>query len=115
MEHFEATYDKVLTTVFSVTNPFKKAMIKTQCEVHKSININALKILKNDKYFKEYQFFNNHISHINKGAVWADQDYKSSSHFYNPFKRKGYMVEKMLWNLVGTIIIMQYLYGTSKI
>ena len=89
MERFEATYDRVLNTVFSITNPFKKAMIKTQCEVHKSININALRILRNDEYFQEYHFFNNHISEINKGAVWADQDYKSSNHFYNPFKKKG--------------------------
>lgn len=89
MEGFEATYNRVLNTVFSVTNPFKKAMIKTQCEVHKSININSLRILRNDEYFKEYHFFNNHISDINKGAVWADQDYRSSSHFYNPFKKKG--------------------------
>ena len=89
MEGFEATYDRVLNTVFSVTNPFKKAMIRTQCEVHKSININALKILNNDKYFSEYYLFNNHISHINEGAVWADQDYRSSNHFYNPFKKKG--------------------------
>lgn len=89
MEGFEATYSRVLNTVFSVTNPFKKVMIKTQCEVHKAININALRILKNEDYYKEYHFFNKYISEINKGAVWADQDYKSSNHFYNPFKDKG--------------------------
>lgn len=89
MERFEASYDRVLNTIFSVTNPFKKAMINTHCEVHKFINVNALKILRNDKFYSEYHFFNNHIHEINKGAVWADQDYKSSNHFYNPFKRKG--------------------------
>ncbi|NLY44563.1 MAG: phospholipase [Tissierella sp.] len=89
MEGFEATYNRVLNTVFSVTNPFKKLMIQTQCEVHKAININALRILENEEYFSEYHFFNNHIWDINRGAVWADQDYRSSSHFYNPFKKKG--------------------------
>ena len=89
MESFEATYDRLLKTVFSITNPFKKIIIDTHCEVHKFININALKILQNDKYYREYHFFNNHILEINKGTVWADQDYKSSNHFYNPFKKKG--------------------------
>lgn len=89
MESFEATYDRVLNTIFSVTNPIKKTLINTQCEVHKFINIHALRILKNDGYYSQYQFFDNHIADINKGAVWADQDYKSSTHFYNPFKKKG--------------------------
>lgn len=89
MDRFETAYDKVLNTVFSITNPFKKAMIKTQCEVHKAINTNSLRILKKDDYYKEYHFFNKYISEINKGAVWADQDYKSSNHFFNPFKKKG--------------------------
>ncbi|MDR7871027.1 MAG: zinc dependent phospholipase C family protein [Tissierellaceae bacterium] len=89
MEHFEETYNKVLKTIFSATNPIKKTLIKTQCEVHKFINIYALRILKNDKYYSEYNFFDKYISDINEGAVWADQDYKSSNHFYNPFKKKG--------------------------
>jgi phospholipase C len=38
---------------------------------------------------KEYNFFNYYISDINKGAVWADQDFKSTNHFYNPYKKKG--------------------------
>lgn len=61
----------------------------THCKVHKSINIHALNILKNDKYLSEYNFFSGFISDINEGAVWADQDFKSSNHFYNPYKRKG--------------------------
>ncbi len=89
MEAFEAAYDRVLNTVFSFTNPFKKLIIRTQCKVHKFINIRALTILKNDKYLKEYNFFNQYIKEVNKGAVWADQDYRSASHFYNPFKKKG--------------------------
>lgn len=89
MEQFEASYNKVLNTIFSITNPFKKLIIKTQCEVHKFINQQALLILKNDKYYREYEFFKKFIKDINEGAVWADQDYRSSNHFYNPFKKKG--------------------------
>ncbi len=89
MEFFEATYDRLLDTVFSITNPIKKSLIKTQCDVHKFINIYSLRILKNDELHAQYHFFNTHITDINRGAVWADQDYKSSNHFYNPFKKRG--------------------------
>ena len=85
----ETIYNKFLTIIFRAINPIKKSIIKTQCEVHKSINIDALNILKNDKYLKEYNFFNNYIEDINKGAVWADQNLKSSNHFYNPHKKRG--------------------------
>lgn len=89
MDIFETTYDYFLTTVFGVVNPVKKSIIKTQCKVHKFINIQALRILKNDKYSEEYNFFSSYILAINEGAVWADQDFKSTNHFYNPYKKKG--------------------------
>ena len=56
MNRFETTYDKVLEKILVFINPIKKSIIKTQCQVHKAINISALKILKNDKYIKEYYF-----------------------------------------------------------
>nr|WP_330387917.1 zinc dependent phospholipase C family protein [Natronincola peptidivorans] len=86
---FETTYDYFLKTVFGIANPIKKSIIKTQCKVHKFINLQALNILKNDGYAEEYNFFSSYILDINKGAVWADQDFKSSNHFYNPYKKKG--------------------------
>jgi len=85
----ETTYDYFLKTVFGIVNPVKKSIIRTQCKVHKFINVKALKILKNDKYLDEYNFFNSYIYDINEGAVWADQDFRSSNHFYNPNKKKG--------------------------
>lgn len=85
----ETTYNYILNTVFSISNPIKKSIIKTKCEVHKFINTQALNILKQDKYLVEYEFFNNYLPGINEGAVWADQDFRSSSHFYNPYKKKG--------------------------
>lgn len=72
-----------------IVNPVKKSIIKTQCKVHKFINVQALKILRNDKYADEYNLFGSYILDINEGAVWADQDFKSTNHFYNPYKKKG--------------------------
>lgn len=89
MDFLENSYDKILKTVFDVANPIKKSIITTHCEVHKFINIYAINILKNDKYLAEYHFFNSYIQDLNRGAVWADQDFKSSNHFYNPYKKKG--------------------------
>jgi phospholipase C len=95
----ESMYEKLLSKVFSAANPIKKAIIKTQCKVHKHININALKILANDKHISEYYFFSDYISDINEGAVWVDQDFKSSNHFYNPFKKKGLYGRKSAMDL----------------
>lgn len=38
---------------------------------------------------KNIFFFKSYIQDINEGAVWADQDFKSSNHFYNPYKKRG--------------------------
>lgn len=89
IDTLETIYNRFLTILFGVANPIKKSIIRTQCEVHKSINIDALNILKNDEYLKEYNFFKKYIKDINEGAVWADQNFKSSNHFYNPYKKKG--------------------------
>lgn len=75
--------------MFGVSNPIKKSILKTQCEVHRFINVQALQILWNDKYAEEYHFFLSCITDINRGAVWADQDFKSTHHFYNPYRKKG--------------------------
>lgn len=89
MDRFESTYDKILEQFFTMANPIKKSIIKTKCLVHKSINQDSIIILKNDLYWKEFYFFSQYIDDINEGAVWADQDFKSSNHFYNPFTKKG--------------------------
>lgn len=61
----------------------------TDCFVHKAINNQALVILKNDKNIEQYNLFSDYITELNLGVVWADQDFKSSGHFYNPIKDKG--------------------------
>lgn len=85
----EKTYYYFLTTIFSIANPFKKSIVKTECLVHKYINYRALKILYNDKFYTQYDFYSSYMDFINRGAVWADQNFKSSNHFYHPYKKKG--------------------------
>lgn len=85
----EKSYGKVFKNVLRAMNPVKKIVIKTECRVHKFINVQALEILRNDGHEKEYEFLNAYIHQINSGAVWADQDFKSSNHFYNPDTQKG--------------------------
>ena len=99
LDNFEKTYDYVLKTVFGIANPIKKSLIRTQCKVHKYINRRALNIIKNDEYFEEYNFFSSYILDINQGAVWADQDFKSTNHFYSPYKKKGLYGRKSAMDL----------------
>ncbi len=60
--NFETSYNRALKRVFRILNPLKKTIISTQCEVHK---------------------------YMNEGTVWVDQDFNSSNHFYNPYKKRG--------------------------
>lgn len=99
MNLFETTYGHILSTVLGIANPVKKRIIKTECEVHRIINVQALKILKNDGYAEEYVFFSSYISDIGQGAVWADQGFKSSNHFYNPYSKKGLYGRKSAMDL----------------
>ena len=57
--------------------------------MHKFIVIQALEILKNDGYIEEHEFFKKHVLYVNNGATWADQDFKSSNHFYHFSMGKG--------------------------
>ncbi|ODM24778.1 zinc dependent phospholipase C family protein [Acetivibrio mesophilus] len=85
----ERTYGRAFKYFLFAINPFKKAVIKTECVVHKYINIQALEILKNDKYIDAHCLFSDYIDDLNQGVTWADQDLKSANHFYNPYRKKG--------------------------
>lgn len=85
----EKTYGKLFKYTMMAINPLKKAVIETECIIHKFINIQALIILDNDKYEDAYSFFSDYIEKINEGTVWADEDLKSSGHFYNPNIERG--------------------------
>jgi phospholipase C len=89
MSIFEKSYSTVMTNIFRAVNPIKKRIMKTECKVHKYINEQAIIILKNDNSIRAYNLFHAFIKDINTGVVWADQDLKSSNHFYNPEKDRG--------------------------
>ncbi|WP_042276837.1 zinc dependent phospholipase C family protein [[Clostridium] dakarense] len=88
-KNIEKAYAAALSKTFKVVNPLKKSIIQTNCEVHIYIQQNALQILKNEGYINEYEFFKQYLPQINKGLVWADQDFKSYHHFYNPRQKRG--------------------------
>ncbi len=89
MKRFERAYGRAFKTVLWFVNPIKKLFVETLCEVHIFINNQALEILKNDGYNDAHEFFDKYRDQLNKGAVWADQDFKSRDHFFNPYTHKG--------------------------
>lgn len=100
IKKIETVYHGFLKTIFWAANPLKKAIIKTECQVHTHINKHALIILKNDRYAEAYDFFSEYINDIDKGAVWADQDFKSSNHFYHPYKKKEVCTAEAMLSLL---------------
>ena len=85
----EGTYSLVYKNILRAVNPIKKRIIKTECIVHQAINNQSLHILRNDGYFDVYRLMSEYIDDINAGVVWADQDLKSSNHFYSPKTKRG--------------------------
>lgn len=88
-KRIENTYGKALRGMMFAVNPIKKKVLKTNCTIHKFINIQAVEILKNESYIEEHEFFKEYIKPLNEGVTWADQDFKSSNHFYHFSKGKG--------------------------
>ena len=82
-------YGNSLKNILFIINPFKKLFIKTLCEVHMYINKQAIEILKNDGFYEVHEFFKPYLESINKGVFWADLDFKSREHFYNPYTHRG--------------------------
>ncbi len=89
MSAIEKSYSYLYKKVVKAVNPLKKKVIKTECIVHKFINNQAVEILKNDNHTDVYNIVSKYLDVINEGAVWADQDFKSSNHFYNPRSKRG--------------------------
>ncbi len=85
----EKIYGKVFYYFLYSINPIKKQIINTPCSIHKFINLQSLEIIKNDNYLDAFNFFSDNLIALNDGVVWADQDFKSSGHFYNPYKERG--------------------------
>lgn len=88
-KRFEKYYGKFLRRFLKIINPVKKLIITTDCEVHKFNNYHGLKLLKQYGYENEYEFLKPYLEDINAGSVWADQDFRSIAHFYNPNIERG--------------------------
>lgn len=73
----------------ATVNPIKKIIIKTHCNVHKYINIRAIEIINQKGCEEKHNFFIKHINELNNGVTWADQDFKSTNHFYHFAEEKG--------------------------
>lgn len=88
-KHLEKTYGKAIRGLMFAVNPVKKVIMKTHCTVHKYINIQGIDILKHEGYIDEHEFFKKYVKPFNQGVAWADQDFKSSNHFYHYELGKG--------------------------
>ncbi len=89
MNTIERSFSFLLSNVIRAINPVKRRIMKAECKVHQYVNNQSLIILKNDGRNEAYNLMNSYIEDINQGVVWADQDLKSSNHFYNPYTDKG--------------------------
>lgn len=89
MKRFERTYGSTLRGMFYLVNSVKKRIMETNCIVHKYIDYKAIDILNSDGYVVASTFLKKHIASINDGVKWADQDFKSTNHFYNIGKGRG--------------------------
>lgn len=89
MKVVERSYSYIFKKVVKTVNPIKKRIMRAECIVHQFINKQALSVLKNDNHNEAYRFMEKYINDINDGVIWADQDLKSSNHFYNPHTCKG--------------------------
>lgn len=85
----EKHYGNAVRSVMSRVNPIKKLLIKTYCTVHKYINIRGMEIIKEEGHEEEYRFFLKYVTELNRGVAYADQDFKSTNHFYHYSEQKG--------------------------
>ncbi|MFA9397542.1 MAG: zinc dependent phospholipase C family protein [Clostridiaceae bacterium] len=88
-KRLEISFGKTFKGLMFAVNPIKKKLLKTNCTVHKFINMEAINLLKNEGYDEEAEFYKEYITPLNKGVTWADQDFKSSNHFYHYENGKG--------------------------
>ncbi|MEQ8197801.1 MAG: zinc dependent phospholipase C family protein [Clostridiaceae bacterium] len=88
-QKFESAYGKMVKGLFFTVNPIKKIAVKTNCTVHKFINIQGIEILHNEGELEAWDFYKRHVKPLNAGVKWADKDFKSSGHFFHFEKEKG--------------------------
>ncbi|KOA21370.1 zinc dependent phospholipase C [Clostridium homopropionicum DSM 5847] len=85
----ERVFGKTARKFMIIINPIKKLLINTHCLAHRYINHKAFELLKKEGFIDEYNCLSKYINNIDAGATWADQDFKSTNHFYHFSERKG--------------------------
>ncbi len=85
----EILFGKTARSFMRVVNPIKKLVIKTHCLAHRYINDKCLELLLNEGYNDAHKCLSKYIHNINEGVTWADQDFKSSNHFYHFNEKRG--------------------------
>lgn len=56
---------------------------------HRFINRQTVRILMADGYAQESEWLRRHLTAFNRGAVWADADWKNVHHYFNPATKRG--------------------------
>ena len=56
---------------------------------HRFINRQTVRILLADGYVQESEWLRCRLTAFNRGAVWADADWKNVHHYFNPATRRG--------------------------
>ena len=56
---------------------------------HRFNNRQTVRILMADGYTQESEWLRHHLTAFNRGAVWADADWKNVHHYFNPATRRG--------------------------
>ncbi|WDV44768.1 zinc dependent phospholipase C family protein [Clostridiaceae bacterium M8S5] len=85
----EKYYGLAFRSVLKFINTIKKRVYINDCKVHQFINNQSLRIIYENGCYVEHGLLEYYIKDLNKGVVWADQDFKSIGHFYNPLKQRG--------------------------
>lgn len=85
----ENLFGSFMALILKFADPYKKLFIQTQCKVHIFNNNQAFRLLRQYKYLEVYYLLKPYFKSINRGSVWADQSFKSTSHFYNPKTKRG--------------------------
>lgn len=58
-------------------------------DTHVFCNLQGRIILANDGHHEEAALFNKYAKKIDKGVIWADRGWRSTSHHYDPLKKRG--------------------------
>lgn len=68
--------------------PFPSEWVIGVSSTHTFINQQGRKVLLNDGYKKEAQFFSMFANQLDSGVVWVDHGLQSTCHLYDPDTKK---------------------------